>query len=583
MTKSNYSSLADGMPFTKVTSPYTQTGLTNGKPYYFVVTAVNGYGESGESSQVSATPQAVPAVTPGKLNDTGITASQCYQAGSDVIVDCGSTGAIALNSAQDGMTGRDANVATNSNSDGKLGFSFTSITGGCVQDTVTGLVWEGKTTDGGLRDWTKTYSNYSATYDPNLQYGTSTDASGFVTAVNATNLCGYNDWRLPTADELQSIVDYSVAGPGPTVDTTWFPNTQNYSFYWTASPSVVDPLDAWIVNFNNGYVQHAYRRSSIRYVRLVRGGQSPILPHYTVSVDGQEVTDNQTGLIWRRCAEGMNWDGATCAGVASRINHVGAMQLAATQASSTGIAWRLPNVKELSSITDKSIINPAIDSTAFPATPAYWFWSASPSVGATSFAWGVHFNDGIVDFVASSRGSPLNVRLVREGTKATISQTNASTSVTADGLNCGSTYPCNVAYTASESGILNSLNFQGQTDSGSFFVVTIFNETKCAAESLGSLCNKYRWEFAPNNYVIGITEGIGSMHSYTVTSSHLHNFYGNSDTINIASGDTFTVLIFPYSNFFPCSAISCYHTGTLLSDSSGISARWFLSAYVSSP
>ncbi len=37
---------------------YTHTGLTNGTTYYYVVTATNDYGESGESSEVSATPTA---------------------------------------------------------------------------------------------------------------------------------------------------------------------------------------------------------------------------------------------------------------------------------------------------------------------------------------------------------------------------------------------------------------------------------------------------------------------------------------------------------------------------------------------
>ncbi|MEK6684664.1 MAG: FG-GAP-like repeat-containing protein, partial [Nitrospirota bacterium] len=56
VTKSNYSTLADGMTHTGVTSPYIHTGLTNGKTYYFVLTASNTGGESAESSQVSATP-----------------------------------------------------------------------------------------------------------------------------------------------------------------------------------------------------------------------------------------------------------------------------------------------------------------------------------------------------------------------------------------------------------------------------------------------------------------------------------------------------------------------------------------------
>ena len=56
VTKSNYSTLADGMLHANVTSPYVHTGLANGTTYYFVVTAVNGNGESVESAQVLATP-----------------------------------------------------------------------------------------------------------------------------------------------------------------------------------------------------------------------------------------------------------------------------------------------------------------------------------------------------------------------------------------------------------------------------------------------------------------------------------------------------------------------------------------------
>ncbi|MBI5750179.1 MAG: fibronectin type III domain-containing protein, partial [Nitrospinae bacterium] len=48
-----------GTKITGGTSPYTHSGLTNGTTYYYVVTAVNGYGESGESSQVSGTPMTI--------------------------------------------------------------------------------------------------------------------------------------------------------------------------------------------------------------------------------------------------------------------------------------------------------------------------------------------------------------------------------------------------------------------------------------------------------------------------------------------------------------------------------------------
>ena len=66
-------STTSGGPYTQVGEPtatnYTDTGLTNGTPYFYVVSAVNSGGESANSSEVSATPNAPPAAP------TGLTAS----------------------------------------------------------------------------------------------------------------------------------------------------------------------------------------------------------------------------------------------------------------------------------------------------------------------------------------------------------------------------------------------------------------------------------------------------------------------------------------------------------------------------
>lgn len=55
-----------GNKFTSVTSPYVHTGLTNGIPIYYVVTAVNSAGESADSTQASAMPTpTIPAAPTG--------------------------------------------------------------------------------------------------------------------------------------------------------------------------------------------------------------------------------------------------------------------------------------------------------------------------------------------------------------------------------------------------------------------------------------------------------------------------------------------------------------------------------------
>lgn len=226
-----------------------------------------------------------------KFNDTGITASQCYEAGSDVLVACTTVNARALSPAQDGAAGRDANALTNDNADGKLGFSFTKIdangaalpasaaTWSCVKDNVTGLVWEVKTADGGLRDAAKTYTNFDSTTTLQLvgraplqsEIDAATNSVGFKNAVNAAALCGASNWRLPTASELRSIVDYGVGFPGPTIDATYFPNTQG-DVFWSTSPYVAVPADAWVVRFSEGWMFTLNRFSSYP-VRLVRASQ----------------------------------------------------------------------------------------------------------------------------------------------------------------------------------------------------------------------------------------------------------------------------------------------------------------------
>jgi hypothetical protein len=122
---------------------------------------------------------------------------------------------------------------------------------------------------------------------------------------------------------------------------------------------------------------------------------------YIYSSGSSEVTDSQTALVWRRCSEGMAWIGGTCTGVATTYSHEGALVHAKTQ---TG--WRLPNVKELLSIVDMSRMEPAIDPSAFPATSSGWYWSSSPMVGDSSFAWVVNFNYG--EAFGGSRSGRIN-------------------------------------------------------------------------------------------------------------------------------------------------------------------------------
>ncbi len=136
-------------------------------------------------------------------------------------------------------------------------------------------------------------------------------------------------------------------------------------------------------------------------------GQAQAQARYTYSDNGTEVTDVQAGLVWRRCSEGQIWGSGTCSGTATGFTHEQALAYAKNQAG-----WRVPNVKELSSLVDTGRFNPAIDGNAFPLTPSTLYWASSPDVRLPSLAWTVDF--GIGGVVSSNRYSPtVLLRLVR--------------------------------------------------------------------------------------------------------------------------------------------------------------------------
>lgn len=60
-----------------------------------------------------------------------------------------------------------------------------------------------------------------------------------------------------------------------------------------------------------------------------------------------------------------------------------------------GTDWRVPSMKELQTIVDRSGVVPTIDPTAFPTASSGLFWtSSSVADSPDSAAWAIKFDDG---------------------------------------------------------------------------------------------------------------------------------------------------------------------------------------------
>ena len=123
------------------------------------------------------------------------------------------------------------------------------------------------------------------------------------------------------------------------------------------------------------------------------------------------VTDLSANLMWQKCSAGQN--ALDCSGTA--IGYIWDDAITYCEGLSLGgyTDWRLPNIKELRSLVDSTVINPAINATYFPSTQVGHYSSSTTRAYSTpATQWSLNFSNGST-YDGGSKAGPSYVRCVR--------------------------------------------------------------------------------------------------------------------------------------------------------------------------
>lgn len=237
--------------------------------------------------------------------------------------------------------------------------SYTDHGNGTITDNNTGLMWISDPADAQVGQ-KETWSDASQSCE-DLVYAE------------------HSDWRLPTVYELETLCHLGQYDPA--IDNLFAVES---STYWTSTLYAQNPSLAWQCHFKYGKSSWDFQSAKC-YFRPVRQiGSSTKAERYTDHGDGT-ITDNNTGLMWVASPE--------AAGVAGTFSWADAVDACETLIYASYSDWRLPNLNELLSLSDRTAFNPAIDSLF--TCPSLQFWSSTVDASfQATYRWYVSFLNG---------------------------------------------------------------------------------------------------------------------------------------------------------------------------------------------
>ncbi len=238
--------------------------------------------------------------------------------------------------------------------------------GETVTDEVTGLIWQKN------------------------EVVTTTTHSAAISYCDDLSLGSYSDWRLPTSHELFTLVDLSTSNPP--LNSTYFTNTVSADYWWSSTQRADGASNYWSVNSGGGIGPKPENEAESRnfYVRCVRDDLTSSITQTFTDNGDETVTDNSISLMWQQdgtSAISMTWTSA--------LSYCEDLTLADYD------DWRLPNVKELRSLSDdQTLYGPSMNTTYFTLTTTSEsettiYWSSTTRENGTTQAWIVDFYYGL--------------------------------------------------------------------------------------------------------------------------------------------------------------------------------------------
>ncbi|MBF0488206.1 MAG: DUF1566 domain-containing protein [Nitrospirae bacterium] len=270
-----------------------------------------------------------------------------------------------------------------------------------MTDNLTGLIWAkdaGTPSSGSCTGGTMPWAN----------------ALVYIACLNTASYLGYNDWRLPNINELESLVNAGQWNQKDWLGTQGYTNVAYGGKYWSSTTYAHDTNSAWTVEVWYGVVDvygKSYYDQSDGHVWPVRAGLSGASAPAAIWATGQTysyhfgddgaikagaawpstrfvdngdgtVTDYLTGLMWTKNANlagAKSWQQA--------LDYVANMNY--TSSGTYGYKdWRLSNRKELRSLVDYSQYGAALPTgNPFTNVQSDKYMSSTSFNGQTGSAW----------------------------------------------------------------------------------------------------------------------------------------------------------------------------------------------------